>query len=561
MPGPVDSEAILSKVGHLCPTPVAGIDLDGFHLDPLTLKIVEIVDGTRTIRQIINLLQKPNIEVIKRIKLLRDGGLIQMPVGHSTPNVTLPPQMPVSKPPPPIPEGVRESIMPPEPSETLSDQETKTGSLSNGVAAELVSKAADTGFGGSIQFANGEKRVILHLEAGRTKAVESNQPLYDLGLMLHGKGVITDEGLEAYRKFMAGSPDPVMALRRAGIGDPRVMVKHVSWHARTLFQEVCDWKDGNYMVFPGQLFPDYLTRCATGIGRVGMSSVSKSVKADWKTADLSPEYEKYLAENQARYLAATDKLQQVIENTKLDSKEKIFIEHLVEGCPMQVHRAMTISKLLRTTTRKLLIHVIKSGAFALFATNPKGNTLIPLEELEKRLEAFENENYFGLLNAHAVSTPEEIAARYKQRCGEYDLRRFDKAQPQHIKTLQKIRARFDMAWKILGNTETRRGYRQQTYTQFQLDNFFSLQLQKAETALHTRGDPEAALLVARSAWDLKPTHVVILKIISESLRMLNRPWEIAQYTEEGKESDDGGRSRNTMTMAPPAFNPEPPKKN
>ncbi|MCP4680613.1 MAG: hypothetical protein GY854_35045 [Deltaproteobacteria bacterium] len=663
---PLGDERLTAGLINVIPAPIPGINLEGFRFDPLTDQIVKLINGSNTIGAIVKQVGTETIEVVRRIKLLKDGGVISWPSEtEPMPRVTLPasprmshppssaaptvreritkhrdtvepigpvsqssrdhveptvpiqrdtvspsssaprdlgagvgygsrvsaipakrvtvspdgtvsiaPQAPSSKPPrvsevpktkvstpaassvrakprvaSPPPESrvsaqplvapsppasrvsapprtsslpVSRSSAPPRTSKLPKALENEvSGSLDNKDVQTVVMEYARSTFSGSIRFEQDDEVITFHFIRGEPKGVEALASQHDLGKMLQRAGFIDANVLRTYRASLSQDPDSILALRRAGINDKNTMAKYLVWRGETLFRETQGWIDGTYTVSPGTPFPANVPRLRLKLG------TGKSV--EWNTEKLTTEQVEYLSSIKAKYLAASENVVQITATLKLGDREKRYIKHLLEDLPMQISHAMTISSLPKATTRKIIFFLIQEGAFDLYDSNPEGEAPVPLDELESIRKQLEIDDHFTALGTHAVSIEEEIRKRYEKRIREFDPKRYREAEPIHIEVLRAIQGRIELAWNVLGNDEGRREYRKTIFTKFQLDNFFNLQLEKAEAAIKLRQNASEALPLAQSAWDIKPGHIAAGSIITQALKALGRGGEAIKY--------------------------------
>ncbi len=619
---PLGDKRLTAELMDVVPTPVPDISIEGFRFDSLTERIVKRIDGSSSVGEIANQVGAEAIEVVRRIKLLKDGGVISWPSDKQPmPKVTLPPPPRISRPSSSATPAVREqitkfrdtvdpigpvsqppmdyveptvptkrdtvvptdsakrdssagvgagsrvsaaparrvsvspdgtvSIAPPPPStkpppvsrppstsslpapprasspprtSKLPEpvEGTVSGSMESKNVQNVIMEYAKSAFSGAIRFEQDDEVIIFHFIKGEPKGVEALAPQHDLGKMLQRAGFIDADVLRAYRASLAEDPDPILALRHAGINDKSTMAKYLVWRGKTLFRETQGWLDGTYTVSPGAPFPAYVPRLRLKLG------AGKSV--EWSEEKLTIEQVEYLSSIKSKYLAASESAVSITATLKLGDRENRYIKHVLEDLPMQISHAIAISSLPKATTRKILFFLIHEEAFELHDSNPEGETPVPLDELEPIRKRLEIQDYFKVLGAHAVSIEEEIQKRYEKRLNEFDPGRYKEAEPVHIEILRAIRRRIELAWSILGNEQSRREYRKTVFSKFQLDNFFNLQLDKAESAIRMRQNPREALPLALSAWDLKPGHIGAGKIIAQSLKALGRHGEVAKYS-------------------------------
>jgi DnaJ-class molecular chaperone len=137
----------------------------------------------------------------------------------------------------------------------------------------------------------------------------------------------------------------------------------------------------------------------------------------------------------------------------------------------------------------------------------------------------QKDNHFNVIAAHPVSTEREIKHRYERRCAEFDPSLYPNADPQHLDTLAKIRARLTRAYEVLGDREQRQHYRRQICSDDQLMTFVDLQVRKAEVALRMREQFEEAIDLAASALDIDAGSVAARLLLAGALAGAGRTRE------------------------------------
>ncbi|MDD5307186.1 MAG: tetratricopeptide repeat protein [Deltaproteobacteria bacterium] len=563
-PGGLDIGHLLAEVPEL----MAGARTDGFKLDATSTRILELVDGSRNLGEIAAIVQADPRQVVQTLELLARAHVVHLPWFRPTrpsaamPAVTAyrdgrPSLRPEPKPaagrvtapapapetgthmpgptqshrpsmiftgpetsPAPLADGLRgtgseaprppsTSMLPPGPFSASS-----SGNLKDAPAAAVVDKARITGLTGSVAFSRQGKKITVYFEQGQPVAAEGSAPEHEFGAMLRTSGRIDEILYAAYKQALeAGSPNAIVALRYAGVQDRKTMAGHASWHGRSLIEEAYGWRDGSYTVTPGDPVPPRLPKVSL--------AAPTGVSANWRKSSLTEEQEAFLEKMGPYYMVATPAALQLVATMGLDPKEAHWVKNVLEK-PIQVRRAQTISTLFRTVTRKILSALVTSTVVKLVETNPDGVTPVPLEELAPFASRIEVDNHFNVITAHPVSTLEEIKTRYRNRLAEFDPSLYPQADDVHKDALKRIRQRFDKAWEVLSDEQTRREYRNSMYGQDQLESFVDLQLRKAEVALHLRQNPDVALPLAESAMDVLPENAHAHIVLAGCLHRLGR---------------------------------------
>jgi hypothetical protein len=579
-PGGQGIDQLLAEI----PEPMAGARGEGFKLDAVTDRVIDLVDGNRSLGEIAAIVGVEPRQVVQTLELLarahvvylpwfrpsrpsmpmpaaaayRDGrpSLVPQPRRDAEPvpvAVPVPAPAPVTEPrqsmpgtaqshrpsmmftgpefgtmsmapplpgpavsrpsmPGPVPDGPRlptPSVLPPGPFCAPT-----SGNLKEAPPTAVIDKARITGLTGSVAFSRQGKKITVYFEQGQPVAAEGSAPEHEFGAMLRKGGRIDEILYAAYKQALeAGSPNAVVALRYAGVQDRKSMAGHASWHGRSLIEEAYGWRDGAYTVTPGEPVPPRLPKVSLG--------APTGVSANWRKAPLSEEQEAYIEKVGSLYMVATPAALQLVATMGLEPKEAQWVKNVLEK-PIQVRKAQTISTLFRTVTRKILNVLITSSAIKLMETNPDGVTPVELEELAPFASRIEVDNHFNVITAHPVSTVNEIKTRYESRLADFDPRLYPQADPTQQMALARIKRRFDKAWEVLGDEQTRREYRNTTYGRDQLEGFVDLQLRKAEVALHLRMQPNVALPLAESALDVFPENTHARIVLAGCLFKLGR---------------------------------------
>ena len=490
------------------PAKPADFDASRYRLDEGTLRLLELVDGKRDSDELAALMSADPDAVRARIEMLSRAGLVLLAKTSSAP--------PVVAVEPAAPPAAAE----PEPAhdDAAAWKGVLASSLGDKPVSEIFEDAAKSGLGGAIRLERGEDRVTFYFSEGRPIGVSSECARHDLGDMLRESGNIDQTTHAAYRAAVErGADHAVFALRQAGVGDKATLAAFLAWHGGAILTEVAGWPDGRYMIAPGAAIPPRVAKV-----RIKYEPrTAKTVKAGLREGQLTEAEAQFIEQNASRYLVVDPAAGKKLLAMGLSQSEAHYVRHLASK-PLQIREALAMSTLYRSQTRKLIYNLVESGLFSLHETNPVGVSAIPLDELRAYADRLERENDYDVLAAHPSSTEREIAERYKSRRAEFDDALFPSAAEEHLAALQAIRARTDRAYDRLKDAERRREYRKTVYSQDQLDNFFELQLRKAEVVLKMRCDAQAALDVAQSALELKPGEPEAAILAATALLQLGR---------------------------------------
>jgi hypothetical protein len=489
---------------RLVPVKPSGVDLSRFRLDPASRSLLELVDGVRDADEIAAALSEGPAAVRSRLEMLARSGLVAF-VETEAPRreASVAAAPPAAK---PADDGARIAA-------------AWTGAREVPLASKpvkaLLDELAQAAFAGGVRFERAQEAVTLYFEAGHAIGVRSELARHELGVMLRAAGKIDDRTHEAYREALAqGAGHPVVALRQAGVSDRAELARLLSWHGAAILSELARGDGGIARIAAGVPVP-------AGVAKVRIDLEARAASGEWRDGPLTAQEEAFIEGNASRYLVINAGAGRALAAMGLGEKEARFVRHLAAS-PRQVREALAISTLYRSPTRKLLCALVEGGVFALHDTSPEGAAEVPIEELAAYAERLARDNHFNVLAAHPSSTAREIEERYKVRRAQFDDARFPHAEAQHRASLTAIRARFDKAIAVLKDAESRREYRKSVFDAEQLDNFFALQLNKAEVVLKMRCDAAAALEIAESALELKPGEPEATIIAATALVRLNR---------------------------------------
>jgi len=459
----------------------SGIDPAAFRLDPATTRLIALIDGQRTVAAIAAGTDLALEDVLGRLDALERATLVSYANDA--------PERPETE----RPHARGRAAKAPAEAEKAWAAASR-GDLKATPALAVLEKAASSSFTGALRFEREGDRIEIHFVKGQPLGITATAERHDHGAMLLEAGRISQDIFSAYRAARGqGAPHAVAALMQAGLTDRRQLALDLTWRGSAILKEAAGWRDGAFALAPGLPFPKGLEQLRLLLPRVR--------RVNWREARLDDEQVAVLEANRAKYLVPSPNLQQVIAGLRLGAKEAQYVEHVYEK-PIQLSQAFTISTLLRSVTKSLLYQLINGGAFELHDINPEGIRPHELGGLEAKLRQLEKDNHFNVLTAHPVSTEREIRQRYERRLAEFDPSLYPGAEPHHLDTLAQIRARLDLAYRVLSDRGQRQQHRRQICSADQLMTFVDLQVRKAEVALKMRGQFAEAIELAVSALDI-----------------------------------------------------------
>jgi hypothetical protein len=233
----------------------------------------------------------------------------------------------------------------------------------------------------------------------------------------------------------------------------------------------------------------------------------------WREQQLTPEQAQQLKNEMSNYMTVNINAGEQLALMGLSAAEKQFVKNLMAR-PVQVRFAMSISRLGNTTTRRLLFWLLEKKIFVLSKTNPEGTASVPENRLKSTLERMRSMNEFDLLCVHATTSPADIQQRAKKMLKDFDISLYPAIKPESRTTLLGIHEIIKQAALTLKDDTQRRAVRDKRWSQFQIDNFFDIQIKKASIALKMRMDPDAAIALAESALELKPENPTAFGILT-----------------------------------------------
>lgn len=503
--------------GRRVPALRRGVDPASFRLDPISTKLLQLVDGRSTIAEVAVAAGLDLSTAIDRLRALVAAELITLTGDSLAPAAGPAPERAAT--PGGEPAERRDEVRPD--AEGQAWARATGGDLASKPAVTVLEEAAGSSFTGGIRFERAGVRIECHFVKGQPLGVVSTDAQHDHGAMLLAADRITEDVLRAYHSALSqGAPHPVAALIKAGLADRKQLALHLTWRGSAILKEVAGWREGTCATASGLPFPKGLEQLRLLLPRTR--------RINWREARLDAEQTAVLESNRAKYLVASPTLSQTVAGLRLDAKEGRFVEHVAEQ-PIQLSQAFTISILLRSVTKNLLFHLIHAGAFELHDTSPEGITPYDLDELEPLLRMMDKDNHFNVLTVHPVSTEREIGERHEKRLAEYDPSLYPGATPEQLEILGRIRDRIDRAYRVLADREQRQEYRRRICGRDQLMTFVDLQLRKAEVALKMRGQAAEAVELAASALDINPSSVASRLLLAEALAATGRTREARQH--------------------------------
>ena len=82
----------IEELMELVPFRTFNVDVDAFKFDELSLKILDLVDGNRKIDEIVEQTGEQRLRVLAWLKMLRNGGIIDVPTRCQNDRISRPPR-------------------------------------------------------------------------------------------------------------------------------------------------------------------------------------------------------------------------------------------------------------------------------------------------------------------------------------------------------------------------------------------------------------------------------------------------------------------------------------
>jgi curved DNA-binding protein CbpA len=346
-------------------------------------------------------------------------------------------------------------------------------------------------------------RIIVHTEGCRrefyllngalTNAV-SDRADEEIGHLLFTRNKLTKAQYEAYKREMArGGVDPFNLLVELGAFPSHQKIMAQRWSGQNAAYNVLKERKGTYVVEQWDRLPRSVPKLGLNFKGVMTKFMEEDLPVDEEADKLKEKMDWWLA-------PITEKIDRA-----LTEKEQRLWEILVER-PRRLRDFMELTTMFKKDTYKFILLLLTGGFAELGKTPPAVDGPIDLRNLDEAYETIMESHYFDVLTVHPVSDFADIKNSYERLIPKFDPAAYRQLNEGQKTKILKMRDKVQKAWEVLRSDDSRRDYRRETFSDYQLRQYAQLQYQKAEIYLWWRHDPTTARVYFGSSMDLDPNN-------------------------------------------------------
>jgi tetratricopeptide (TPR) repeat protein len=337
------------------------------------------------------------------------------------------------------------------------------------------------------------KREFYLLNGALTNAV-SDHAEEEIGHLLFTKNKLTRAQYDAYKGEMSrGGVDSFNLLVELGAFPSHQKIMAQRWSGQNAAYNVLKERKGTYVVEQWDRLPRSVPKLGLNFKGVMTKFMEEDLPVDEEAEKLKEKMDWWLA-------PITEKVDRA-----LTEKEQRLWEILVER-PRRLRDFMELTTMFKKDTYKFILLLLTGGFAELGKTPPAVDGPIDLRNLDEAYETIMESNYFDVLTVHPVSDFVDIKTSYEKMIPKFDPGAYRQLNEDQKAKILKMKDKVQKAWEILKSDDTRRDYRRETFSDYQMRQYALLQYQKAEIYLWWRQDPTTARAYFGSSMDLDPNN-------------------------------------------------------
>jgi len=458
--------------------------------DKLAAKLLKFIDGTKTIRRLLDDTPLPSRQLAETIARLFDVGAIAFDPGYCDMFLVEDDGAPVDMPGSQDEEDTIGRRREPESRIEVIEQgdieETPLWQKFNQLERKMFT-------GRVIVTTESCRREFYFLNGSLTHAV-SDHVDEEIGLLLFGKNKLTRAQFEAYKREMSrGGVESFNLLVELGAFPSHQKIMAQRWSGQNATYNVLKERRGTYVV-------EQWDRLLRSVPKLGLNFKGVMTKFMEEDLPVDEEAEK-LKEKMDWWLAPiTERIDRA-----LTEKEQRLWEILIER-PRRLRDFMELTTMFKKDTYKFILLLLTGGFAEMGKTPPAVDGPIDLRNLDETYETIMESHFFDVLTVHPVSDFVDIKKSYERLIPKFDPAAYRELNEDQKAKIMKMREKAQKAWEVLKKDDSRRDYRRETFSDYQLRQYALLQYQKAEIYLWWRHDPGTAKVYFGSSMDLDPSN-------------------------------------------------------
>lgn len=381
----------------------------------------------------------------------------------------------------------------PAPTEELTRE--RRGDLAVRPLARLARHLSAARYTGVVTLRRGQvvKRLLFAL--GQPVNAESDAPAEELGCLMHARGKIDDKVFAAYQRLRREGREPTAALLELGAVAADDAARSDRWRAQAVLFDALLWRDGGYELGEPNRFPTEAPRYDLGLANLVLKA--------WREAPFDDARRRFFEEHRNWYLVPGALSDEALGRMRLNPKEERLLQSVREQA-RRVRDVMEITPLFIAETYRFMDGLLAMGLAELSEKNPTETGPVDIRDLPGLFETMKEGNFFERLSAHPVSTDQDIEEARTRMLSRLDPRYYSNLRPETRARLEQMTAMIEEAYEQLRDATRRKQYRNAQYDRGRLEYFADIQFRKGEIFLFWRDDPQAALEILESAFEMCP---------------------------------------------------------
>lgn len=413
------------------------------------------------------------------------------PAGPSAPAAVRPAAF--SVPPPAPPPALSDAGKGPPPTEELTGE--RRGDLAVRPLARLARHLQAARYTGVVTLSRGKvtKRILFAL--GAPVNAESDAQAEEIGFLMHARGKMDDKAFAAYRRLRQEGREPMAAVLELGAVAAGDAARADRWRAQAVLYDALLWRDGAYEIGEPNRFPAEAPRYDLGLPQLTLKA--------WREAPFDDARRRFFDEHRNWYLVPSAIPDEALAAMRLNPKEERLLQSIRERA-RRVRDVMEITPMFTAETYRFMDGLLAMGFAELSEKNPTEAGPVDIKEIRGLFEAMKAGNFFERLSAHPVSTDQDIEEARQRMLARFDPRYYSNLLPATRAMLEQMKAMIEEAYEHLKDANRRKEYRKAHYDRGRLEYFAEIQFRKGEIFLFWREDPQAALSILESAYEMCP---------------------------------------------------------
>ena len=483
--------------------------------DRVAAKLLTMINGVKSIRELLDDLPLTPVQLGEVVARLYDLGAVAFEPDYCDKYLVeeKPPKAPEPEPKPEpaqdfIPdfeEALREAKKAkgeaaadadgrPEEEKTKAAEIIEDGSLEEVPLWQKLIRLERKQFTGRIVTRLEEKKREFYFANGQLHHAASDYPEEDIGKLLLDKGQLSKDQHASYvKKVSQGKENPLRVLSGMGAFPDHQKLAAQRWVGQTVTFNGLQQDKGTFMIEEMETLP-------AAVPKLGLNFKGIMTRFMAEVFPIEEEADKLKEKQEYWFVPLTEEL-----DMEVDEKQQRLWDIIVER-PRRLMDLMTLTTMYKRDTYKYILTLLTRGVVEMSKQPPMEEGPIELKRLDDYIEILYEYHLFDVLTCHPISDFSDVKNSYDKMTRKFDLSAYPELTEDQKEKLELGRKRVEEAWNMLKDDASRRKYRAQTYSEYQLRQYAQLQYQKAEVYLFWKQNPQTALVFFSSSMDLDPNN-------------------------------------------------------